>query len=245
MTTATADLLTVSGVGKRYGGIHAVSDVSFTLAEGETLGVIGPNGAGKSTLLELLAGAQRASRGSIRFRQHELCGRTPYAISRLGIARTFQKLRPFTGMTVLENVMVGALVRGRDRRAARSRAEECIEFVGLAHKRDALADTLSTGQRKRLEFARAIACRPSVYLLDEVMAGIDHKSLDDLVALVARLRDDGATILMIEHNLPVLSGLCDRLLAMHLGRKIADGPPAEVLRHPDVVASYVGSSPDA
>jgi branched-chain amino acid transport system ATP-binding protein len=245
MTTATKDLLTVSGVGKRFGGIHAVTDVSFTLAEGETLGVIGPNGAGKSTLLELLAGAQRPNTGSIRFRDRELAGCSAHTVSRLGIARTFQKLRPFTGMTVLENVMVGALVRGRDRKAARASAEECVEFVGLSHKRDALADTLSTGQRKRLEFARAIACKPEIYLLDEVMAGIDHKSLADLVALVARLRDNGATIIMIEHNLPVLGELCQRLVAMHLGRKIADGPPAEVLRHPDVVESYVGSSADA
>lgn len=245
MTTATGNLLTVSGVGKRFGGIHAVTDVSFTLAQGETLGVIGPNGAGKSTLLELLAGAQRPNTGSIRFRDRELAGCSAHTVSRLGISRTFQKLRPFTGMTVLENVMVGALVRGRDRRAGRAHAEDCIEFVGLAHKRDALADTLSTGQRKRLEFARAISCRPEIYLLDEVMAGIDHKSLADLVALVARLRDEGATIIMIEHNLPVLGELCHRLVAMHLGRKIADGPPAEVLRHPDVVESYVGSSADA
>ncbi|MGH2945818.1 MAG: ABC transporter ATP-binding protein [Solirubrobacteraceae bacterium] len=238
-------LLSVSGVGKRFGGIHAVSDVSFTVREGETVGVIGPNGAGKSTLLELLAGAQRSDGGSIRFRGREIVDCPAHVVSRLGIARTFQKLRPFLGMTALENVMVGALVRDRDRGRAREHAEECIEFVGLGAKRDAIADTLSTGQRKRLEFARAIACRPTVYLLDEVMAGIDHRSLGDLVSLVARLRDDGATIVMIEHNLPVLGELCDRLVAMHLGRKIADGRPAEVLRQAEVVESYVGSSGDA
>jgi branched-chain amino acid transport system ATP-binding protein len=244
-TTVTRDLLTVEGVSKHFGGIHAVSEVSFSVAEGETVGVIGPNGAGKSTLLEMLAGAQRPDCGSIRFRDRELAGCPAHVVSRLGIARTFQKLRPFTGMTALENVMVSALVRDRDRKRARAHADECLEFVGLVHKRDALADTLSTGQRKRLEFARAIACRPTIYLLDEVMAGIDHKSLGDLVALVARLRDDGATIVMIEHNLPVLSELCNRLIAMHVGRKIVEGPPAEVLRHAAVVESYVGSSAHA
>jgi branched-chain amino acid transport system ATP-binding protein len=244
-STAVRDLLVVENVGKRFGGIHAVSEVSFSVAEGETVGVIGPNGAGKSTLLELLAGAQRPDSGSIRFQGAEIAGRPAYAVSRLGIARTFQKLRPFTGMTVHENVMVSALVRERDKKAATAHADECVEFVGLSHKRDALADTLSTGQRKRLEFARAIACRPTIYLLDEVMAGIDHRSLGGLVELVARLRDGGATIIMIEHNLPVLSELCERLIAMHVGRKIAEGPPGEVLQHPAVVESYVGSSADA
>lgn len=245
MTTGGGELLRVSSVGKRFGGIQAVSAVSFTVACGETLGVIGPNGAGKSTLLELLAGAQRPDSGSIRFRDREIAGCPAHVVSRLGIARTFQKLRPFVGMTVLENVMVSALARTRDRKRARARAEECIEFVGLGAKRNAISDTLSTGQRKRLELARAIGCDPSVYLLDEAMSGIDHRSLGDLVSLIAKLRDGGATIVMIEHNLPVLSKLCDRLVAMHLGRKVADGSPEAVLRHPVVVESYVGSSSDA
>lgn len=238
--SGTTPVLEVHGLTKRFGGIVAVNDVSFDVAEGETLGIIGPNGAGKSTLLELIAGAQRPDSGSIRFRGRELVGRSPHRISRAGVVRTFQKLRPFLGMTALENVTVSALVHERRRTVARERALECLEFVGLEEKRDALASTLSTGQRKRLELARAIASGPDVYLLDEVTAGIDHRSLGGLVALIGRLCDRGGTVVMIEHNLPVLNKLCSRLIAMNLGEKIADGDPAAVLDDPTVITAYVG-----
>jgi branched-chain amino acid transport system ATP-binding protein len=233
-------LLDVNGVSKRFGGIQAVKDVSFQVAPGETVGVIGPNGAGKSTLLEIISGAQKPDRGKIRFNGKRINGKSAYRISRGGAVRTFQKLRPFVGMTVEENVMVSALVKRRNVTDARERALECIDFVGLSAKADALAGTLSTGQRKRLELARAIASEPRMYLLDEVTAGIDHKSLNELVLLIERIRDEGATILMIEHNMPVLSRLCDRLIAMNIGEKIADGAPMEVLDNPTVVAAYVG-----
>jgi branched-chain amino acid transport system ATP-binding protein len=233
-------LLDVNGVSKRFGGIQAVNDVSFQVAPGETVGVIGPNGAGKSTLLEIISGAQKPDRGKIRFHGKRINGKPAYRISRGGAVRTFQKLRPFVAMTVEENVMVSALVKRRNVAAARERALECIEFVGLSAKTDALAGTLSTGQRKRLELARAIASEPKLYLLDEVTAGIDHKSLNELVLLIERIRDEGATILMIEHNMPVLSRLCDRLIAMNIGEKIADGAPLDVLDNPTVVAAYVG-----
>lgn len=234
-------ILEIRGVSKRFGGIHAVRDVSFDVAEGETVGVIGPNGAGKSTLLELIAGAQRADRGSIKFRGRELVGKSPNWISRHGVVRTFQKLRPFLGMTALENVTVSALVHERNRAAAIDTARECLSFVGLDHKEHALASTLSTGQRKRLELARAIASKPDVYLLDEVTAGIDHRALPELVALIARLRERGGTIVLIEHNLPVLSELCGRLVAMNLGEKIAEGDPNTVLDDPQVITAYVGA----
>jgi branched-chain amino acid transport system ATP-binding protein len=233
-------MLDVQGVSKHFGGIQAVRDVSFQVKRGETVGVIGPNGAGKSTLLEIISGAQKPDRGKIHFLGKRISGRPAYRISRAGAVRTFQKLRPFLDMTAEENVTVSALVKHRNVKDAHDRAIECLEFVGLSAKADALARTLSTGQRKRLELARAIASEPQLYLLDEVTAGIDHKSLNELVVLIERIRDEGATILMIEHNMPVLNRLCDRLIAMNIGEKIADGAPAEVLDNPTVVAAYVG-----
>lgn len=233
-------LIAVRELSKAFGGVRATRDVSFDVEEGEILGVIGPNGAGKSTLLELMSGFQKPDSGSVRFDGHELTQEPAHRINQLGIARTFQKLRPFLRMTTLDNVMVAALVRDRSISRARDKALRCIEFVGIPHKTTALADTLSTGQRKRLEFARAIASDPKVLLLDEVMAGVDQKSLGDLIALVRQLRDLGTTIVMIEHNLDVLRALCDRILALHLGELVVSGTPDEVLGHPKVVNSYVG-----
>ena len=203
-------LLAVAGLSKQFGGLQAVSDVSFDVRRSDILGIIGPNGAGKSTLLELISGTLPPTRGSVRFEGAELVGKPAYRISRMGVARTFQKLRPFTGMTVLENVMVSALVHEPAMARARDLAARCIDFVGLGAKRDATSGTLSTGQRKRLELARVMAKRPALYLLDEVMAGVDQKSIGGLVDLIGRLREEGGTIVLIEHNLPVLRRLCGR-----------------------------------
>lgn len=233
-------LMEVRGLSKSFGGVRATHDVTFDVQEGEILGIIGPNGAGKSTLLELISGFQSPDAGSVNFEGNELTGQPAYKINQLGIARTFQKLRPFLRMTTLDNVMVAALVRDQSIERAREKALRCIDFVGIPHKTTALADTLSTGQRKRLEFARAIASDPVVLLLDEVMAGVDQKSLADLIALVRRLRDLGTTIVMIEHNLDVLRALCDRIMALHLGELVVLGSPDEVLNHPQVVNSYMG-----
>ncbi len=233
-------ILSVKGVSKQFGGLKAVDNVDLEIPGSVILGLIGPNGAGKSTLFELISGSLRPDSGSIRFKGTETVGMPVYGVSRMGIARTFQKLRPFLEMTVLENVMVGALVHETDIAKAREIALECIDFVGIDHKRDALANTLSTGQRKRLELARVMAKRPEVYLLDEVMAGIDQKSIGGLIELVARLRDRGGTVLLVEHNLTVVRALCDTLVAMNLGRKIAEGDPAHVLAHETVVRAYLG-----
>jgi len=234
-------LLQVRDLSKHFGGIRAVRDVSFEVQKGEILGIIGSNGAGKSTVIDLISGNQRPNSGAIYFRERNITARRPYVVSRRGIARTFQKLRLYPGMTALENAMVSALVSERKVDRARAVACENLEFVGLTVKRDALAGTLSTGQRKRLELARAMSSRPELYLLDEVMAGVDHQSLGELVELVGSLRKTGATILLIEHNLSVVRRLCDRLVAMHLGETIATGEPESVLNDDAVILSYVGA----
>ncbi len=234
--------LSVSGVTKRFGGVVANRDVSFEVAPGELVGVIGPNGAGKSTLFEIITGFYRPDAGEVRLEGTRLTGLAPDRVCRLGVARTFQKLRPFPGMTVLENVTVGALTRIRDVRHAREQAREILERVGLADKAHAHGRTLSTGQRKRLELARALATRPRLLLLDEVTGGVDQRSIPGLVGLVRELHRDGLTVLVIEHNMRVITAVAQRIVALHLGEVIADGPPDVVARERRVVEAYLGQA---
>ncbi len=235
-------LLEVEGLSKRFGGVRANDEISFAVKEGEILGLIGPNGAGKSTLFDLLAGSYSPDSGEVRFGGRAILGLRPDQINRLGIGRTFQKMKPFQRMTVEENVMVGVLQHSGNLRMAREQALAALYFVGLLEKRNDHANVLSTGQRKRLELARAMATQPRLLLLDEVTGGVDQRSLPGLIELVSRLRAEGTTLIVIEHNMQVLMALADRILALHLGRKIADGTPEAVRNDRQVIESYLGAA---
>jgi branched-chain amino acid transport system ATP-binding protein len=235
-------LLSVAGVSKRFGGIVANRSISFDVAPGELVGIIGPNGAGKSTLFEIVTGFYRPDEGEVRLDGARLTGLAPDVVCRRGVARTFQKLRPFAGLSVLDNVMVGALTRTRDVRHARARARDLVQRVGLGDKAGAHARTLSTGQRKRLELARALATEPRILLLDEVTGGVDQRTIPDLVRLVRELHAGGLTLLVIEHNMRVITAVARRIIALHLGEVIADGPPETIARDRRVVEAYLGQA---
>jgi branched-chain amino acid transport system ATP-binding protein len=233
-------LVEVRDVAVRFGGLQAVAGVSLDLAEREILGLIGPNGAGKSTLFNVVAGQQRPTSGRVRLKGVDIAGGPPERVARLGLVKTFQTSRPFGSMTFLENVMVGALTHTADMRVAARRAAEALERVGLSHRADVPASGASTGQRKRLEVARALAVEPSVLLLDEPFGGVDIAATDELVDLLRGLRDQGLTLLVIEHNIEAVHRLVDRVIAMHLGEKLCEGAPDEVTRDPRVVKAYMG-----
>jgi branched-chain amino acid transport system ATP-binding protein len=240
-------LLSVRGLTKRFGGLSALSDVSFDVAEGEVYGVIGPNGAGKTTLFSCLVGALAPTAGTISFGGRRIDRLPNHAVVRRGLVRTHQIVRPFRDMTVAENVSVGAhFGRGRRRGAeARRRVAEILVRTDLARRAADPAGTLPIGDLKRLEIARALAAEPSVLCLDEVMGGLNPAEILAAMSLVRELRASGLTVLMIEHHVHAVAGVTDRILVLNFGEKIAEGPPRDVLADPAVVTAYIGSAEEA
>ena len=237
-------LLRIEHVTKRFGGLVAVKDVSFTLAAGEITGILGPNGAGKTTLFNLLTGFISMDLGIAEFEGDSLVGLAPHSIVNRGLARTFQLCRPFRGMSVLENVTVGCLApRVRHEGGIEARARRILDQVGLGAKAATSVDVLPYGDLRRLEIARALATRPKLLLLDEPFAGLGTNEIEPLSALIRRLHaEEGLTILIIEHKLREFMQLVRRVIAMDFGEVIAIGPPAEIVRHPRVVEAYIGKT---
>ena len=235
-------LLAVERVSKRFRGLLAVDAVSFAVAPGDILAVIGPNGAGKTTLFNMIAGVFAPDDGEIAFDGERIDGLAPDAICRRGIGRTFQIVRPFPGLTVEDNVLIGALLRRPDVESARRHAQALLERLDLIDKRAVSASALTLPDRKRLEVARALATEPKLLLLDEVMAGLRPTETDRMVGILSALnRDNGLTIVLIEHVMRAVMALAHRVLVLHHGAAIAEGAPAAVVREPAVIESYLGT----
>jgi len=249
-------LLSIQNLGKSFGGLHVLQDVNFEVPAGGIFGLIGPNGAGKTTVFNLVTGLLQPSAGSVHYQGCDLAGLAPHRITRLGIARTFQNIRIFKEMSLLENVMVGMhehLTYGPldillNRRACREaeqkaleRAHELLTWVRLDHKAHMEADNLSYGDQRKLEFARALATEPKLLLLDEPVAGMNPAEKEELMEEICNIRDRGYGIFLIEHDMRFVMGLCDRIAVLNFGKIIAEGTPDEIRAHPEVIEAYLGS----
>jgi branched-chain amino acid transport system ATP-binding protein len=233
-------LLEMRGVSRFFGGLAANSDVSFSVEAGTIMGLIGPNGAGKTTLFNCLTGFSPPSRGEIVFNGARIDGKAPDQVCRMGMARTWQKVRPLTGMSVLDNVMVGAFLRTRSVRVAREKAMEQLELTGLSAIAGQLAGGLPIGQRKKLEVARVLATEPQLLLLDEVMGGLNPAESEDVIGLILKLKKRRLTQMVIEHHMKAILRICDRIVVLNSGKKLAEGAPVEIVKNRDVIVAYLG-----
>jgi len=234
-------ILEIRGVSRFFGGLAANSDVSFDVSEGTIMGLIGPNGAGKTTLFNCITGYYRPSRGEVVFNGRRMNGLQPDRVCRLGMVRTWQKVRPLTNLSVLDNVMIGALCRTSSLREARRVAAEQLHVVRMGHKASMMAGALPIGERKKLEVARVLATKPKLLLLDEVMGGLNPAESEDIIQLILNIRKHGITQMVIEHDMKAIMRLSDRIVVLNSGEKLAEGNPSEVVNNPAVVEAYLGA----
>jgi branched-chain amino acid transport system ATP-binding protein len=237
--------LEVKNVSRFFGGLAAIKGVSFEVRKGDILGLIGPNGAGKTTVFNVVNGFYNPSRGDVFFKEKRISGMKPYQICKLGIARTFQVVKPLQRMSVLDNVVASAFLRARDKDEAVSIAEEILQFTGLSEDRDVLSKGLPLGKRKRLEIARAMATKPEVLLLDESFAGLNPAELDVSIGIIRKIKERGITVMIIEHHMKVIMAISDRIVVLNYGERIAEGSPLEIRNNPLVVEAYLGEAQSA
>jgi branched-chain amino acid transport system ATP-binding protein len=233
-------LLKLEKLNKKFGGLVVTKDITIDVEDDQIFGIIGPNGAGKSTLFNQISGYIRPDSGTITFRGEDITGLPPYRLCKRGIGRTFQIVRPFPSRTVLDNVAVGAFARTSNRHEALAIAEKIVHQLGLGRRMEVLAKNLTIVDRKRLELAKALATQPRLMLLDEILAGLTPSEVDEAIGMIRNIRDSGVTIVMIEHVMRAVMALCERVLVINYGQRIADGTPAEVIKHPEVISAYLG-----